>query len=379
MDKKKKILIISASDLKNDPRVYRQIEFLKEEYDIITFGLENPEIDKVKFVKLRINKLFFTRLAILFFRIFRFYDALEKYWIKNKMIVEDNTFFKENFDLIIANEIETLPIAFKCFNKTKILLDLHEYAPREFEDRLSWRILHQKYAIHQCKKYFKDCDSITTVCEGIADEYEKNFNVKASVITNAARYYDMHPWNTNDKIKIIHHGAAISSRKIEDMIEVMKYTDDRFTLDLMLTPVQKKYYEKLTDLTKDLKNVNIIPPVEMKDIVEKINGYDIGLFLLPPTNFNYDYALPNKFFEFIQARLAIAIGPSPEMSNIVKKYDLGIISKSFSAIDMAEELNSLTLEKINYCKMQSDKNAYILSQEENKNKLKEIVYNLIGN
>jgi hypothetical protein len=31
-------------------------------------------------------------------------------------------------------------------------------------------------------------------------------------------------------------------------------------------------------------------------------------------------ALPNKFFEFIQARLAVAIWPSPEMSKITKTF-----------------------------------------------------------
>lgn len=379
MSDKKKILIISASDLKNDPRVYRQIEFLKDNYIVTTLGLEDSIIENVNFVKLEFNKTFFSRLAVLFARIFRLYGFLERFWLKNKVVIKDNSFFNEKFDLIIANEIETIPLAFDSFNKTKILLDMHEYAPREFEDKLSWRILHQKYVIHQCNKYLKSCDVLTTVCKGIANEYNKIFGVNVEVITNAAKYYELKPSNVSENIKIIHHGAAISSRKIEMMIEIIDHLDKRFTLDLMLTPVQKEYYDKLIDLVKGNERVKIIPPVKMNDIVEKINKYDIGLFLLPPVNFNYDYALPNKFFEFIQARLAIAIGPSPEMSSIVRKYDLGIISKNFDAIEMAETINSLTSEKIYYYKMQADKSAYILSQEENKKKLSEIVFNLIGN
>ena len=379
MNNKKKILIISASDLKNDPRVYRQIEFLKDNFNVTTLGLEDSEIENVRFYKLGFNKTFFSRLIILFVRIFRLYGFLENYWLKNKVIIKDNSILNGKFDLIIANEIETVPLAFKCFNKTKIILDLHEYAPREFEDKLSWKILHQKYVVHQCKKYLKSCDALTTVCTGIADEYKKTFDVNSEVITNAAKYYDLKPSNVNANIKIIHHGAAISSRKIEMMIEVINHLDKRFTLDLMLTLVQKKYYDKLVNLVKGNERINIIPPVDMKDIVEKINKYDIGLFLLPPVNFNYEYALPNKFFEFIQARLAIAIGPSPEMNGIVKKYDLGIVSKNFEAVEMAETLNSLTSEKIYYYKMQADKSSHILSQEENKKKLREVVFNLIGN
>ena len=57
----------------------------------------------------------------------------------------------------------------------------------------------------------------------------------------------------------------------------------------------------------------------MHEIVDTIAEYDIGLFILSPINFNYYHALPNKLFEFIQARLAIAVSPSPEMARIVHR------------------------------------------------------------
>lgn len=375
----KNILIISISNLKSDPRVVRQIEFLKDNYSITAFGLSNPEIEGVKFFKFGFDKSIVTRLTILFLRFIRLYGLLERHWIKKKIVIEDKSLLTNNFDLVIANDIDVLPFVSEYFGKTKIILDLHEYILREFEDKLTWRILYRDNYKYLFDKYLKLCNEVTTVCDGIANEYKKDYSVNINVITNAKNYFDLKPSKVDEKIKIIHHGAAISSRKIELMLEMSEYLNERFTLDLMLTPLQRNYYEKLLKLAEGKERVKIIPPVEMKDIVEKINGYDIGLFILPPTTFNYNYALPNKFFEFIQARLAIAIGPSPEMSNYVKKYNLGIISKSFDPRDMAEALNSLTKEKIYYYKTQSDKNAYILSSEENGKKLKQIVFNLIGN
>ena len=44
-----KILIIAFTDLKNDSRVYRQIDFLKEKFKITTVGLKNSEIENVDF------------------------------------------------------------------------------------------------------------------------------------------------------------------------------------------------------------------------------------------------------------------------------------------------------------------------------------------
>ena len=74
-------------------------------------------------------------------------------------------------------------------------------------------------------------------------------------------------------------------------------------------------------------------------------------------SFNNEHALPNKFFEFIQARLAIAIGPSTEMQKIVKKEGLGIVAKDFSLAAMAEELNSLQASDIARYKVSAHQNA----------------------
>jgi hypothetical protein len=115
----------------------------------------------------------------------------------------------------------------------------------------------------------------------------------------------------------------------------------------------------------------------VKDIPYAINKYDIGLFFLEPVNFNYKHALPNKLFEFVQARLAIAIGPSPEMASIVNKYDLGLVTKSFDPKEMARSLNELTKEKIQYYKNQSHRFARELSADENKKKLLKIVAGMI--
>jgi hypothetical protein len=127
----------------------------------------------------------------------------------------------------------------------------------------------------------------------------------------------------------------------------------------------------------DYSNINFIEPVNINDIPKHTNQYDIGVFLLPPTNFNYTYALPNKFFEFIQARLAIAIGPSPEMAAVVKTYDLGAVSEDFTAESLAKKIKDLSVEKIMYYKKQCNKYASDLCVEKNWVLIKETVDRLI--
>jgi hypothetical protein len=177
---------------------------------------------------------------------------------------------------------------------------------------------------------------------------------------------------------MIHHGAAVSSRRNEVMLEMMNYVDERFTLDLMMVVGNVKYYDKITSLARKRKNVRIVPPVPMQEIIPATNRYDIGLFLVPPTTFNLQYTLPNKFFEFIQARLAVAIGPSVEMCKIVQKFNCGVVSKDFTPRSLANELNQLTPEKIMEFKQHSHVAARELNAEVNGKRVREIVHGLLG-
>jgi hypothetical protein len=364
---KPKILILSYSPLHKDPRILRQIEALSGKYDLTAAGYSDPKNPAVRFydITYSADHPFIHKLKKIFFFFFRFYSSF--YWDEKKekflAIIKE-----EKFDLIIANEIYTLPLALKISSGTsKVFFDAHEYHPRELDDNLQWRIFHKPYIMDLCKKYIAKCDAMCTVGEIIAKEYTKNYEVNPFVITNASKYQDINPViNTNeDKIRMIHHGSAISTRRLELMIEMMNFTDQKFYLDFMLVPSEVEYYEKLKKLANKNPRIRFVEPVEFGKIVSVLHSYDIGIYILPPTNFNNENALPNKIFEFIQARLAIAVSPSPEMANMVRKYNLGVVSKAFTARAMADSVNQLTLEKIKNFKLNAHNYSFELSSERN--------------
>jgi hypothetical protein len=103
--------------------------------------------------------------------------------------------------------------------------------------------------------------------------------------------------------------------------------------------------------------------VPTERIPEETRDYELGLFLLEPTNFNYLHALPNKFFEFVQARLAVAIGPSPEMARLVRAHDLGVVAEDFTPAALARALQTLTVGKIAHYKQNAHRAAAILCWE----------------
>jgi len=371
------VLIISFSDLARDPRVNRQIRFLKNDYQVIAAGSGDPVIDGVRYIdcgtgkKNIINKIMGKMLSagILFTKRYEQY-----YWGRENIRKGLKKLQELNADVILANDMDSLPLALKIAHGAKIILDAHEYAPKEFDDMLMWKIFMKKYKEYLCRQYIAKVDGMMTVCQGIAEEYGKQYGVYPLVITNAPDYEDIAPRMTDPRrIRMIYHGGATKSRKIENMILMLDHLDDRFELDLILVPGSPQYIKKLKKMACRYRKINVLPPVPMKELVRFTNQYDIGLYILEPSNFNNKYALPNKFFEFIQARLAIAIGPSPEMARIVKEYECGIVSEDFTPRSLANRLMGLDEKQINRFKHQSHAIAGIMSSAFNKEKVIDLI------
>ncbi len=379
----KKILVISFSDLNHDARVARQIDFIKDQYSVTAICYQGKPNNGYEIIPIQKTKFTLShKLVSSFFLLTRLFKKAYSLLYQVEPLIQNLD--KKKFDLIIANDVESLPLAFSLKGSAKIIFDAHEYAPRHFEDRLTWRIFFQPLNIYLCKKYIPLVDAMTTVGKGLANEYYKNFGVMPQIITNATWYKELSPSSSNsNKIRLIHHGGSTPSRKLELMIEMMKHLDDRFTLDLMLIVPQLAssktagYIDYLKHLAASDPRIRFLPALKSEDLVEFLNQYDIGVFLLPPTNFNYANTLPNKLFDFIQARLAIAIGPTPEMADIVNQYNIGVVSEDFTPGKLAEKLKAITRIKLSQFKTDTQRAAEDLSANQNKERITSLLSQLL--
>ena len=361
-----RILLLSLSDLGRDPRVYRQLLYLRERHAVTVMGLMNPGLEGVEYIEVPLQNRPLVRSAVGLCHLLRQHAAIARLSPTILQPLQGLVRHRE-FDVIVANDFDTLSFAFAVKGRAKVVLDATEYGPREFEDVFSWRLIHQPYVRYLCREYLPRCDLVLTVCDGLADEYEREFGVRPEVIFNSCEYHELAPSPLDPAhVRLVHHGAAIPSRRIEAMIELMDHVDDRFTLDLMLVEGagEARYYQHLEELCSSRPNVAMVPPVPMTGIVPAINPYDVGLFLLEPTNFNYRYALPNKLFEFVQARLAVAIGPSPEMARLVRLFGCGVVADSFAPQDLAARLDALSTDEIAEMKRNAAAAARPLAHEE---------------
>jgi glycosyl transferase family 4 len=341
-----RVLVISFSHLGTDPRVHRQLELLARHLTVTAVGWGPPAVPGVEFVP--VPAYHWTpaeKLAAALKLKAGLFEAA--YWSSASVRAATAALADRRFDLIVANDIAALPLAAKVRGGARILFDAHEYAPLEFEESWRWRFFFQRHNEYLCRRYVPLADAATTVCAGIAEEYRRRFGVAMTVVHNAPPFQELRPTaSVEGPIRLVHHGGAIPSRQLEVMIETMQRLDGRFTLDFVLVPSVPGYLERLKALASGNGGIRFLPPVPMQTLPRFLNAYDAGIYLLPPSNFNNRYSLPNKFFEFVQARLAIVIGPSPEMAAQVRRHGMGIVSESFEPADFARALAGLDRERI---------------------------------
>ena len=139
------------------------------------------------------------------------------------------------------------------------------------------------------------------------------------------------------------------------MIETLARLDSRFSLSLVLVPTDRRYLEELGALAQRTApgRVHFRDPVAPDEIVPAIAQYDMAVFLLPPVTFNYLAAMPNKLFEYLAAGLAVAIGPSPEMRQVLETWQCGVVASDFTSDALAQRLSLLSAEEIDTMKRRS--------------------------
>lgn len=367
-----RILIVGHTDLKKDPRPYRQIETLKSEgYEVSTIG-SGPSGIEDSFYKLR--KLHFAvellRLILLKLGLYTVFN-MDRH--KRKMANDQQG---KEYDLAVVHEVRMLPMVSRFLSMDRIILDAHEYSPKNFDDSLLWRVFIKRYYTWLCEKYIPLVNHITTVSNGIVDEYRRVFDAEVSLVKNSSKYVELQPTEVNpSNIKLIHHGIASPSRDLELLVDTVKLLDERYTLDFLLTHTKAMtgYVNKLKSRASDCERIRFLEPIPRQELIPFANGYDIGIHFVPPKNFNIKYGLGNKFFEFIQSRLAVAIGPDIEMTKFTAEYGFGIRCDEWTAESMAKAIAKYSHDEIAEKKQNAHKASVPLSNEEDMKMFMKIV------
>jgi hypothetical protein len=357
------VLILSFSTIARDPRVLRQIRTLAPHVEVHTAGYgPQPEgvashlqvPDELMNWRSDYRRFYALSLARRFRRLY-FRAPFVRFVLEN---VEAG-----RFDVVLANDATAVPVAAALEPRCGLHVDMHEYATRQGEGNRLWERYTMPLVRWIITEHLTRADSVTTVSGGLAAEYRREFGIDAQLVPNAAPHrpeYSVRPTAPEGPIRLVHTGAAGRGRRIEDMIRAVAAANQErpgsFLFDLYLIAGDARYIDELRALAGELGDdaISIEDPVAYDRIVPTLAQYDVGLFVCPPTTFNLRHALPNKLFEFVQARLGVVIGPSEDMRRYTDEHGFGLVTRDFSVAAQTETLLRLTPEVVDGLKAHAD-------------------------
>ncbi len=364
------VVILSYSPIARDPRVLRQVKLLEQDFDVTTVGLGPTPEGVVRHVEIPVELLRWRTKRFAAPLLFATRQYRRLYFGSDRTKFVQDAIPQGSVDVVVANDELAVPVALSLAPRGGVHADLHEYSPGRGVKTLDWRLRVAPFFRWACRAA-RRADSVTTVAAGISAEYERNFGFTSQVVPNATGYRgDLAPTTPAYPLRLVHIGIAGRARKLEIMIDAVAEVESRapgsVTLDVILAPGDPAYIKELeqraTEIAAD--SVRVLPPVPFEQMVTTLAAYDVGVFVCPPTTFNLQHALPNKFFEFVQARLGVIIGPSPEMAPFVERYGFGIVADGFDAAATAKAIGELTAESVSRFKAASDSAATELSAGE---------------
>jgi hypothetical protein len=166
-------------------------------------------------------------------------------------------------------------------------------------------------------------------------------------------------------IRLVHSGGAVAGRNIEQLIDAVDMLAGRFTLDLYLVKGRESdgYWTSLVARIEASPHTTLHDPVRPAELPRTLNPFDLGVFLLPPHTPNHRLMLPNKFFDFVQARIGIIFSTAVETDRLITRYGLGAVVPGFEASDLAATLSGLTEDDVRGFKLAADAAARELGSE----------------
>ncbi|GAA1179078.1 hypothetical protein GCM10009584_21000 [Ornithinimicrobium humiphilum] len=360
-----RVLVLSFSPIASDARVLKQVRHLGAEFDVVTCGYGPPPPGVTAHVRVpdeARNELDGRLITLHAYR-----AAYEKLagvrWVRQHVAAGAA-------DVVVANDLDTVPLALALRPRRGVHADLHEYFPRLHEEHEAWMRRISPYQSWLCRSSLPRCAAVTTVSRRIAQEYTEQFGVDVGVVTNASPWTDLSPTPVGDPIRLVHSGACLRNRDLHVLVDAVAAAASGehpapVTLDLYLTPNDPGYLEELRSRAAATGGiVTVHDPVPYAELLTTLNAHDVGVHVLPPVSFNNANALPNKVFDYVQARLGLLVGPSPEMAMLVHRHSLGVVATAFDGGAVADAVRRLDADSVAAFKQASHAAARELSDTE---------------
>jgi glycogen synthase len=278
-----------------------------------------------------------------------------------------------DYDIVLAHDAWMAPVADRLGRKLGIpfSIDVHEYSRGQFMDDRTWRRRERPWIHALQKRFLPRAGAITVIGDGIASLLHEEYGLaeKPAVVRSAAARHDLPFRAAGEQVTVLYHGVVAPTRGLEAAIESVALWRPEFRL-VIRGPGTDDYVNGLRALAQRTgvsDRVAIEGPVPASQMIARAHeSADIGLFVQPDVSPQKRFTLPNKFFEYVMAGLALAVSDLPEMAPLMKEHDLGVLVGSATPQAIAEAINSLDRDRVDHFKRRSLDAARTLNWETEK-------------
>lgn len=327
----KKILFITTSSLASNPRLVKEFECLKEDYEcyVICFRHQDWSLSLSETIKLknkdvnfieinRQNSVFQTikskvlhKISIAINPVFKKSLKVCAYASNDKtpQLIDsiDNLRKRHTFDKVIAHNLGAFYPALQLskHQNLDLQLDIEDFYPGE---ALYYNKNHEKEnRMEIMSQSFIKATTITYASEGIKIECQKHFEVGNNTIEmtiiNSFNSSDfIRPsFKSTDKLKCVWFSQHIGpNRGLEQVFDTAKKLQE---VDFYLIGNKNKAYLDTIDLSD---NVILHDIMKQEDLHDFLSNMDIGLALEnAEADFNRNICLTNKFLAYSQSGLYV--------------------------------------------------------------------------
>lgn len=350
------VCLISFSDIANDGRIRRHGDLLHHlGIDVRGVGLSGPAagvppawpiacVDDLPWSRAEVARQA-ARLALA--RPLPG-SALRSYWKSERFRGMYHAAAPVRADLYVANDWNTLPIAARLaeLHGTRYAYDTHEYAVEEKADRLKWRLVWPPYLRAIEAALVPAAAYVTTVSDGIAAllQHDHSLPTRPIVIRNAPRYVEASLREPADPLVVLFHGGLHPDRGLEQLIASVPSWNrgQRLVIRGTGTPGYVDQLREQAAATGAVERITFEAAVAPGEVVSAANATaDIGIHPMPAVTNQTRFALPNKFFEYTMAGLALCVLDDTEMGSLVRQHGTGTLMDGSTPQSIAAAVNAM--------------------------------------
>jgi glycogen synthase len=286
-------------------------------------------------------------------------------------------------DLVISHDYFTADVGLETARHfgARFSVDCHEYARGQYMHDEGWVRTSRPYVSAFQDHYLARADAVTTVCQGIAELLNGEQKLRRPVeVIRSVPFPNIQPFRpTGERITVLYHGEIFYLRGLHKAVRSMAMWRPEFQL-LLRGNSDPRYVEDLWRIAEEVgvtDRLSIEPPVQFAEIVPAANQADIGYFVHKDLSPQKRFVLPNKFFEYAMAGLALCVSDLPEMARLVREYGFGRLVPEYDERAIAAVINSFDRDSIDFMKQRSIEAAAALNWDKEKYRMLEFYESIL--